>query len=568
MRPSIILTGCLVLCITTLVVCDGSAAEDSRTSADRTITVRTAWPGASAREIESEVTAHLERALRLLPNVKSIESVSRDGSSVISLTYGSPRDADEALPAVREALVSATPRLPVHAELQILAFDASGAQPGLWLTMTTEGLTPEETFAAAEQVEARIQRMVHVDDAQVWGARDSELIVLCDPEALAARMLTIEAVFDAIKGVKASRRETAEQLEELVIARREDAAVHLRDVAELRRGPAPLTNLARLDGEPAIVLGVHVSDPAQADEVRDNIVRSLPELAPQGATVSLVIGETSAARPWLIELRGPGGVDRKKLLQLADRAEAAMRPLAKGEILSLWTAEEPSVVRLLLRPKSDMAPGKKLREALVASGLPGIQLHMTRAPRGAASWRPRHDVELALSGGDLEQLAKWSAAVARRLAAAHYVNVVDEAPTPSPTVQVTVDRKMMARYGLPLSPLVHAIQAAMQGIVIKSPTDDGRDVRIRVGEGKAAEKLPSIPIATVGETVVPLSAVADVELKSVVHRIERRDLLRVVHVTASLPNGADADAREAARQLAEQELRRLSLGDTYYVDLR
>jgi multidrug efflux pump subunit AcrB len=567
MRTNLTLTGCLMLCVATLIVCGESAAEDSRTSVDRTITVRADLREGSAREIELDVTATLELALITLPNVKSIESVSRDGSSVISLTYGSPRDADEALPAVREALEGATRHLPV-VEPQILAFDKSGAQPGLWLMMTTEGLTTEETFAAAEQVEARIQRMVHVDDAQVWGARDSEFVVRCDPQRLAAYRLAIGAVVEAIEAVVAPGRETAERLGQLVVARREDAAVHLRDVAEVRRSPAPLTNLARLDGEPAIVLGVHVSDPAQADEVRDNIVRSLPELAPPGATLSLVFGETSAARPWLIELRGPADVDRKALLRLADRAEAATRPLAKGEILSQWTAEEPFLVRLLLRPKSDMAPGKKLREALVASELPGIQLRMTRAPRGAASWRPRHDVELALSGEDLKQLTKWSAAVAKRLAAADYLDVVNEAPTPSPTVQVTVDRKKMARYGLRIRSLGQAIEAAMQGIVIKSPADDGRDVRIRVGEGEATEKLPSIPIAMADETVVPLSAVADVELESVVHRIERLDLLRVVRVTASLPDGADADAREAARQLAEQELRRLSLGDAYDVELR
>jgi multidrug efflux pump subunit AcrB len=131
----------------------------------------------------------------------------------------------------------------------------------------------------------------------------------------------------------------------------------------------------------------------------------------------------------------------------------------------------------------------------------------------------------------------------------------------------------MARYGLRIRSLGQAIEAARQGIVIKSPADDSRDVRIRVGEGeagegKAAEKLPSIPIATVGESVIPLSAVADVELESAFHRIEHLDFLRVVHVTASLPDNAAAKARDAARQLAEQELRRLSLGDAYHVDRR
>ena len=71
----------------------------------KTASVSTSYPGASAEEVELEVTDRIEIALQELPQVKYLESISRPGSSTISVEI-LPKYTTEQLPQVWQELRS------------------------------------------------------------------------------------------------------------------------------------------------------------------------------------------------------------------------------------------------------------------------------------------------------------------------------------------------------------------------------------------------------------------------------------------------------------------------------
>ena len=79
------------------------------------VSVRTAWPGASAEDVESAVTLPLEQALRATSNLEKMTSTSSQGISVISLEFPEGADMGEATGRIEEQ-VNGVRNLPSEAE--------------------------------------------------------------------------------------------------------------------------------------------------------------------------------------------------------------------------------------------------------------------------------------------------------------------------------------------------------------------------------------------------------------------------------------------------------------------
>ena len=70
----------------------------------RTVSVRTAWPGATPQDVEKEILIEQEEYLRTLPNLQRLESTASRGSAVIELDFPFGVDMTQTLIAVNNAL--------------------------------------------------------------------------------------------------------------------------------------------------------------------------------------------------------------------------------------------------------------------------------------------------------------------------------------------------------------------------------------------------------------------------------------------------------------------------------
>lgn len=80
------------------------------------VTVMTTYPGASASDIESNITRPLEDVLNSVSNLKDLTSTSSDGLSVIFLNFEYGSNLDEAINDIRSNLNFVTRMLPEEAE--------------------------------------------------------------------------------------------------------------------------------------------------------------------------------------------------------------------------------------------------------------------------------------------------------------------------------------------------------------------------------------------------------------------------------------------------------------------
>ena len=168
---------------------------------------------------------------------------------------------------------------------------------------------------AEDDIESRLERVDGVSSADLVGGREDELQVIVDPQLLAARNLTIEDLRLALANQnqdtsggdlwEGKRRDVVrtlgqfrspEQVEGVIITRRDGKPVYVRDVAKARLGTKKPDGIVRRFGARNIAIrvtresGANVLDVMQ--RLRDTASRIDEQLKPKGLSLSLVYDET------------------------------------------------------------------------------------------------------------------------------------------------------------------------------------------------------------------------------------------------------------------------------------
>jgi HAE1 family hydrophobic/amphiphilic exporter-1 len=165
-------------------------------------------------------------------------------------------------------------------------------------------------------IEARFENVDGVADSTVTGGREDEIQVVVDPEKLAARQLTIMNVREALRGQnkdtsggdfwEGKRRyvvrtlgqfRTLEEVEEVIIARRDGIPVQVRDVAEVRLDYKKPDGFMRRYDQAVIGINVTRKTGANVLEVMDGLRDAMADLnegilAPNGLVLRQVYDET------------------------------------------------------------------------------------------------------------------------------------------------------------------------------------------------------------------------------------------------------------------------------------
>jgi len=160
--------------------------------------VVTAYPGASARDVEELVTKEVEQGLENLEGLKTLTSSSRLGISTVNVEFSADENVDEALRRLREAADKIT-GLPDEAETPEVVEINFSNEP--ILSVGLGGLDDERLLTLyAEDLADTIKQVSGVSDVTVVGARGEEIVVHINPHKLAQLNLSIGQVLAAIQG--------------------------------------------------------------------------------------------------------------------------------------------------------------------------------------------------------------------------------------------------------------------------------------------------------------------------------------------------------------------------------
>jgi multidrug efflux pump len=163
------------------------------------VSITTAYTGASAEVVEERVTQVIEQEIAGIQGIDRITSSSRDGRSLIGVGFALDRNIDQAASDVRDAVSRAASRLPEQAEPPQITKANADAPALIFVTLTSNLMSRVELSDYANRY--LIQRMATIPgiaQAKMVGGQAYAMRVWLDPDAMAARGLTVEDVQSAL----------------------------------------------------------------------------------------------------------------------------------------------------------------------------------------------------------------------------------------------------------------------------------------------------------------------------------------------------------------------------------
>jgi multidrug efflux pump len=162
--------------------------------------VRTLWPGATAREVELEVSERIEKKLQETANLDFLRSVSRPGESlvfVILKDYTPPKDVPEAWRQVRRKLDDIRAQLPAGVVGPFPNDEFGDVYVNIY-AVTGSGHEMRELRAQAERLARELRQVDDVKKVDLIGVQDEKVYVEIAPTRLAALGLTPAMVTEAL----------------------------------------------------------------------------------------------------------------------------------------------------------------------------------------------------------------------------------------------------------------------------------------------------------------------------------------------------------------------------------
>ncbi|MCE1155718.1 MAG: efflux RND transporter permease subunit, partial [Bacteroidales bacterium] len=164
-----------------------------------TIMVLTTYEGASAADVETNVTRPLENSLNTVANLKKLTSSSRENRSLITLEFDFGENIDVLTDDVRQKLDMVKSFLPEDATDPIIFKFSTDMIPVMIISASAEQSLPALYKTLEDNVANPLARIPGVGSVSVNGAPQREVQVFVDPSKLEAYNLTIEAIGNVIR---------------------------------------------------------------------------------------------------------------------------------------------------------------------------------------------------------------------------------------------------------------------------------------------------------------------------------------------------------------------------------
>ena len=262
-----------------------------------TLMVMTSYQGASAQDIEQNVTRPLENVLNSVNDLKHITSKSREGISVITLEFEYGKDIDVLTNDVRDKLdlVSSSP--PDDAENPTIFKFSSDMIPIVMLSVRASESMPGLYKILDDAVANPLARINGVGSVSISGAPKREIHIYADPARLEAYGLSIEQIssvvaaenrnipggsFDIGSDTYSLRVQgeftTSDQMAHIVVGSRDGRNIYLSDVARIDDSLEERAQQTYNDGEKGAMIIIQKQSGANSVEISNKVLEMLPSI--------------------------------------------------------------------------------------------------------------------------------------------------------------------------------------------------------------------------------------------------------------------------------------------------
>ncbi|WP_224365542.1 efflux RND transporter permease subunit [Hyalangium versicolor] len=261
------------------------------------VTVTTLLPGADPETIEKNISDPLEEAVNTLNGVDTLNSVSMESVSQVTVQFTLGTNPEIAAQDVRDRVQATLQQLPDEIETPVVEKFDIGAAPILTLSLAGSLPIEELTRVAEDVVKPALQRQDGVGSITVVGGRERQVQLVVDPQRLRGYGLGISDVSQAVaaqnldvpggRAIDSGRErvvrmtsevKSVEQLRNLIIASPQGAPIRVRDVASVVDGPEEARGSASEAGASAVALIIRKQSGSNTVQVARNVTDSLAEL--------------------------------------------------------------------------------------------------------------------------------------------------------------------------------------------------------------------------------------------------------------------------------------------------
>ncbi len=262
-----------------------------------TIMVITMYPGASAKDIEQNVTKPLENTLNSVEHLKHITSTSRENTSVITLEFEYGYDIDVLTNDVRDKLDMVKSQLPDDSENPIIFKFSTDMIPICLLSVEAKESMSGLYKILDDNVANPLARVDGVGSVSISGAPKREIHVYVDPNRLEAYNLSVEQISSVIQGENRNvpggsfdigsntyalrvqgEFEEASQMANIPVGSFQGKLVYLKDVAKIEDSLEERTQQTFNNGEEGAMIIIQKQSGANSVEISNKVMKMLPSL--------------------------------------------------------------------------------------------------------------------------------------------------------------------------------------------------------------------------------------------------------------------------------------------------
>ena len=290
----------------------------------KVMTVRTLWPGASAQQVEQQLTERIEKKLYETPWVDVLRTASRPGESltiVILKDYTPKTEVPEAWRQVRKKLDDIRHTLPSGVQGPFPNDEFGDIQIKIFALTARDdkaGYGMGDLRREADRLARELRRVADVKKVELIGVQDEKIYIDVSPARLAAMGLAPTQVFDALQRqnavAPAGHVETESDRVRLRVSGPFDSvdalreanlavggrAFRLGDIAKVTRGLAdPPQPRMRVAGREAIGLGVVMARGGNVIALGENLGEAMKRLQqdlPVGIDVHVVADQPQVVK--------------------------------------------------------------------------------------------------------------------------------------------------------------------------------------------------------------------------------------------------------------------------------
>ena len=290
------------------------------------ISVTCSYPGANADVIENQITEPLEQNINGIPGIRSLSSVSQQGSSRITVEFELSVDLETAANDVRDKVSRAQRYLPDDCDPPTVSKADADASPILMVALQSKKRSLLELSEIADlTVKEQLQTIPDVSGVSIWGEKKYSMRLWLDPLKMAGLGVTpmdirnainkenVELPSGSIEGntVELSIRtmglmDNAQKFNNLIVKKDGNRIIRFSDVGRAEVGAADIKSYMKMNGVPMVGIVVVPQPGANHINIADEVYKRMKQMKkdlPEDVTYSYGFDSTKFIRASINEVK-------------------------------------------------------------------------------------------------------------------------------------------------------------------------------------------------------------------------------------------------------------------------